>query len=376
MMVRDHILHIRDSGGIYGGERVILTLGKNIALRGLVDFSLLCMRRPDGRSEPLISSAKKIGLHVEAIDVKHRFDLRAIMKMREYIKAHNISLIHTHDFKSDCYGIWATHNLDVKRVATAHGSTRDSLVKKLYLFFDEYLAYRFYDKIIAVSEDLQSQLRGKHIQPDKIEVIQNGLDSDLLSLNEGIPEPPLPFVKRPGMRVFAVIGRLYPDKGHSLFLRALANTTAKYPEARGLIIGDGPEKESILRQIRTLHLEDRVYYCGVRKDIKNIYNMIDYLVIPSFTEGLPYVLLEAMAGSIPVLATAVGDIPLLIQDEVTGYLVPPGDVEAVSRRMEDLISKQDSARVMADNGKKLLKERYSAQGMVEKTERLYLSLLS
>lgn len=370
------VMHIRDSSGIYGSERVILTLGKNITRRGLFDFSLLCMRRPDGTSESLISSARKIGLHVVTVDVKERFDLSAIRRIRDYVKSQNVSLIHTHDFKSDFYGIWATLNLGVKRVATAHGSTRDSRLKKLYLFVDEHVAYKSYDKIIAVSEELQHQLLGKHIRPDKIEVIQNGLDIELLSINEDGPEPPLPFSKKPGTKIFGVIGRLYPDKGHSLFLRAFANIAGECPNIIGLIAGDGPGKEIILRQIRTLQLEERVYYCGIRKNIKYIYDSIDYLVIPSFREGLPYVLLEAMACGIPVLATAVGDIPLLVHDEVTGYLVPSGNTDALTRRMKDLITIPDKALNMANEGRKLVEEKYSAKRMVEKTENLYSSLLS
>ncbi len=375
-MRKPHILHIRDSSGIYGGERVILTLGKNMAGRGRFDVSLLCMRRPDGRSEALISSAEKIGIPVRPIDVRGRFDLMAILRVRKYIKDTNVSLIHTHDFKSDFYGIWATLGLGVKRVATAHGSTRDSIGKRIYLFFDEHLAYRSFDRIIAVSEELQDHLRRKNIPREKIEVIQNGLDIDLLSLNHGIADPPLPFVKRPGMKVFAVIGRLYPDKGQSEFLHSFARIAGEHPESYGMIIGDGPDGENLSEIIKTLHLQERVYLCGVRKNIKKIYDMIDFLVIPSFTEGLPYVLLEAMACGIPVLATAVGDIPLLIRDGVTGYLVPPGDREAMIRRMKDLLTRQEDVSIMADRAKALVEERYSARKMVEKTENLYSRLLA
>ncbi len=374
-MSHKHILHIRDSSDIYGGERVILTLGKNMVRRGLFDVSLLCMRRPDGRSEALISSAKKVGIPVQPMDVRGRLDLMAILRIRNYIREKNVSLIHTHDFKSDFYGIWATLNLGVKRVATAHGSTRDSLGKRLYLFFDEYLAYRSYDKIIAVSEELRDNLTRKHVHPETIAVIQNGLDIDLLNLNDDVVETPLPFIKRTGMKVFGVIGRLYPDKGQAKFLKAFAPVAQEHPESYGMIVGDGPDREDLVQLVNTLHLKERVYLCGVRKNIKKIYDMIDFLVIPSFTEGLPYVLLEAMASGIPVLATAVGDIPLLIQDKVTGFLVPPGDHAALTRRMKDLLSYPDHGSSMASRGRELVGERYSAQRMVEETENLYRSLL-
>lgn len=354
---------------------MIMTLGKNLNPE-LFDFSLLCMRRPDRRSRPLIDLALSMGFHVEPVDVGGRFDARALMGIRQYIRSNDISLIHTHDFKSDFYGLLATLNLGVKRVATAHGSTRDSLLKKLYLYFNEHGVYRFCDKVIAVSEDLLAELSAKGLRRDRIELIQNGLDADLLNGHPDGFEPPLPIAKSPGRTIFGVVGRLFPDKGHAVFLNAFASLLPELAGNFGMIAGDGPEKESILRLIRTLGIQERMFFCGVRKNVKEFYQNIDCLVIPSFTEGLPYVMLEAMACGIPIIGTSVGDIPLLIQDEVTGYLVPPGEIDAIARRMRDIVAGPEKALIMAEAAKKLVRENFSADLMVKKTEALYLSLLS
>jgi glycosyltransferase involved in cell wall biosynthesis len=369
-----HVLHIRDSSGIYGGERVILTLGRAISKGNRFRFSLLCMRRADGRSQALIEMARMAGIDVHPVDVDSRMDIGAVGKIREFIRDNKVSVIHTHDFKSDFYGLLATRNLDVKRVATAHGSTRDSILKRLYLFFDERLIYRYYDKIIAVSEELQTQLMKKNVPPGAIEVIQNGLDMDLLGLRREVEEPPLPIEKKQGMKIFGVIGRLYPDKGQSHFLDAFKAIADAFPHCYGVMVGDGPDFERLSQEIKSLHLEYRVHLCGVRKDMKKVYETIDYLVIPSFTEGLPYVLLEAMAGGVPVLATAVGDIPMLVEDGRTGFLVPPGDVAALSGRMRGLLEDERLARTMAKEAQALVQKRYSAKRMVEQTESLYSSL--
>jgi glycosyltransferase involved in cell wall biosynthesis len=371
-MKRRHVLHIRDSSGIFGGERAILTLARNLD-RDLFDLSLLCMRRPDGRSEPLIALASRLGIRVETLEVRGRLDFKALSRLRDFIRKEAVSIIHTHDFKSDFYGIWATANLDVRRVATAHGSTRDSRLKRAYLFFDEYLAYRFFDRVIAVSEDLREQL-GKGAGREKLTVIPNGLDPDLLSFQSGEGEPEPPFVKEQGMKTFAVIGRLFPDKGHAVFLEAFSLIAREIPEAAGLIAGDGPERDAVLKQIQSLSLADRVRYCGVRKDMKGFYGLADCLVIPSYTEGLPYVLLEAMAFGIPIIATSVGDMPRLVRDGVTGYLVPPGDARALAERMKDLVRMPVHAMSMAEEGRRLVHDRYSARAMARSTEQLYLSL--
>jgi len=370
---RRRILHIRDSGGLFGGESVILTLARNID-RKLFHMRLLCMRRPDGKSEPFIAMARKIGVDVDPLEVRGRFDNRAISSLRSYLKRNRIELIHTHDFKSDFYGLMSACNLGIRKISTAHGSTRDSLLKRLYLLLDEQIAYRCFDRVVAVSEDLRTRLSGKLIPGDKIELIQNGLDMDLLDLKVG--DSDVAFPARPGTKVFGVIGRLYPDKGHALFLEAFAALARDHQDVFCVIAGDGPEKESIQKQIDASGLGGKVMCCGAVKDIRRLYDSIDYLVIPSLTEGLPYVLLEAMAMGIPVLATSVGDIPLLIRDGHTGYLVAPGDIESLARGMEDLISMPGQAHLMAKRGRKLVEDHYLAAGMVKKTEALYLSLLS
>ena len=367
------VLHIRDSGGLYGGERAILTLAKNLD-RDFFDLTLLCMRRPDGRSDPLISMAREMGIGVRELDVSKRLDVRALLKLRTLVRATGVSLVHTHDFKSDFYGVWATANTGVRRVATAHGSTRDSLLKKAYLYFDERLAYRFFDRVITVSNELRDQLGVNGSMRGKLVMIPNGLDPELLGFSTDANDIPLDFPKTPGMKVFAVVGRIFPDKGQAVFVQAFARIAREFPEAGGLIAGDGPGKGEVLKLIDSLGLSRRVHCCGARRNIKEIYDLADFLVIPSFTEGLPYVLLEAMALGIPVLATSVGEIPRIVRDGVSGYLVPPGEPLEMARRMRDLLGNPSAAQSMAQAGKRFVEETCSARAMARATEGLYRSL--
>jgi glycosyltransferase involved in cell wall biosynthesis len=107
-----------------------------------------------------------------------------------------------------------------------------------------------------------------------------------------------------------------------------------------------------------------------------VYDRINCLVIPSLTEGLPYVLLEAMAGKVPVIATAVGDIPALIQDRRSGFLVPPGDASSIAERMIEILDDPNGAREMAEYAYRNVVERFSAERMVRETERLYLEVMN
>ncbi len=368
-----NILIIRDSSGIYGSERVILTLASRISRE---DFHthLLCFRRGDQKSEPLIDLGREIGIEVIPIDIAGRFDLNALQAIRSIMKEKDISIVHSHDFKSNFYAALASANLNVIRIATAHGSTRDSLKKNAYLMLDEWFMYRFFDRIIIVSYRLSPELERKHLGKDKIIVIQNGLDLNLPQYIEQTDEPALPAPK--GSFIFAVIGRLFPDKGHKYFLEAFSLARRKHPSITGLIIGDGPERSHIGKMISGMGMADMVHLCGVRSNMNYVYRNIDCLVIPSLTEGLPYVLLEAMTNGVPVIATSVGDIPLLVRNQSTGYLVPPGDSCALARSMIDAIEDPCSSEQMALKGKQLVMEFYSADKMVKQTEDLYLDLLS
>jgi len=370
-----NVVQIRDSSGIYGAERVILALVKYID-KEIFNVSILCMTGRDRKSEILISRAKELGIDVIPIKVNGRLDFKAIAVMRKVMKASEVNLFHSHDFKSNFYGLLASNRLNIKRVTTAHGSTRDSLLKRAYLYLDEHIIYGYFDKIVAVSERLANQLKNKCVGSEKIQLIRNGLDlgsmkfgTDRLSLNKTRYDSDNP-------KAFGVIGRFYPDKGHELFLRAFKNVCKIYPLTKALIVGDGPAKNEIIKTIKELGLEENVTLCGFRSDMENIYNRIDLLVIPSFREGLPYVLLEAMASRIPVLATAVGDIPLLIKNGETGYLIQPEDPEALENGMIDFLSHPQRTHSMAEKGYDLIIEKYSAERMVKDTQKLYLSLLN
>lgn len=367
------VMHVRDSNGVYGAEQVILTLAKNVD-KDRYHLILLCMRRKDGRSEELINKARELGINVISVDVNGRFDLNAIRNIRGSLKENRVSIIHSHDYKSDLYGLIASRGLGIRNIVTVHGSTRDSLRKKLYLFITERFIYRFVDKLIAVSGEISQYLKKYH-DAKRIELIRNGIDLSFLeNEKKGKREDFLSQLN--GRKVFAVIGRLFPDKGHRYFLKAFASFSKDHPIVSGIIVGDGPSKNEIINQLRELKLDYNVKILGNCSDMQTIYENIDFLVIPSLREGLPYVLLEAMAYKVPVLASAVGDIPHLIKDGITGYLVQPGDADGLKKRMEEMITQPFKCKEMAEKAHQLVLEKYSADKMVRKTEALYDAVLA
>jgi glycosyltransferase involved in cell wall biosynthesis len=369
------IMHVRDSSGIFGAERVILSIANNIDRRRF-DLKLLCMQRADGKSSKLMRRASEIGIEVIPVAVDRRFDPFAILKMKRVFSENGVQIVHTHDFKSDFYALVAGAGTGIRRVSTAHGSTRDSRLKRFYLYWDERVLYRAFDRGVVVSKDLEKHLLGMKVPTRKIRVIQNGLDFGLLKGETEERERGNPLQMPPEKAAFAVIGRLYPDKGHRFFLEAIAAVSKSKRGVVGLIVGDGPARDDIAEQVVRLKLDEHVRLCGFRSDMQAVYDRISCLVIPSLTEGLPYVLLEAMAGKVPVIATAVGDIPALIQDRRSGFLVPPGDASSIAERMIEILDDPNGAREMAEYAYRNVVERFSAERMVRETERLYLEVMN
>ena len=374
MSEKVRIMHVRDSSGIFGAERVILSIANNIDRRRF-DLKLLCMQRPDGKGSRLINRARKISAKVIPLAVRYRFDPSAIFKMKRVFNENRVQIVHTHDFKSDFYALVAGAGTGIRRVLTAHGSTRDSRLKRFYLYWDERVLYRVFDRVVAVSKELEKYLLSMNVPAEKIRVIQNGLDFGLLKGETNDNLKGKSFEVPSGKTTYAVIGRLYPDKGHRFFLEALAEVLKTGRPVYGVIVGDGPARHEIARLVVQLNLEKHVRLYGFRSDMQAVYECIDCLVIPSLTEGLPYVLLEAMANRVPLIATTVGDIPALIENGRNGLLVPPGDASAVAERIIEIFDYPESARELAENAYRTVTEMYSAERMVRQTEQLYIELM-
>ncbi|MGH7644473.1 MAG: glycosyltransferase family 4 protein, partial [Gemmatimonadales bacterium] len=310
---RIRVLHIKDSRGLWGAERVILTLARSLD-PARFELVLLCLRG-DAASDALIAAARTQGMDVEIVPVRGRLDWGAVRAVRRLVARRRVDIVHAHDFKSSFYALSATTGLGMRRVVTAHGSTRDSRLMRAYLFLDEKLVYRAYHRVVAVADNEATLLRQRGVPARKIEVIANAIALP--------PESQAPRTGRPD--VFGVVGRLYPDKGHRFFLEAFMAVARQHQTARARIVGGGPLAESLAREVEARGLAGRVSLDGVAEDMPRVYRELGAVVIPSLREGLPYVLLEAFAHQVPVLATAVGDIPRLVEHGRTGLLAQPGD---------------------------------------------------
>jgi glycosyltransferase involved in cell wall biosynthesis len=210
----------------------------------------------------------------------------------------------------------------------------------------------------------------------KIEVIYNGLNlAPYQNSNNGKE-------LRNGLGIddhIPLVGMIanfnFEIKGHRYFLEAAKTVLEKIPNVEFLLAGDGPLRHHYEELTHELGLKEKIHFLGERNDVPTILSNLSISVLSSTSEGLSNVILESMAAGKPVIATNVGGSPEMVIDDVTGYLVPPGDSQAMAKAITELLRDPDKAITMGVAGKKLVGEKFSIKAMVESYENLYKSLM-
>jgi glycosyltransferase involved in cell wall biosynthesis len=172
-----------------------------------------------------------------------------------------------------------------------------------------------------------------------------------------------------------MVARLDPIKGHRFFIEAAANVLRRNPDTHFLLIGDGPLRSEITERLEIARLTDRVHMLGDRSDVAQLISSLDLLVLSSLHEGLPNAVMEAMAASVPVVATAVGGTRELITDGETGFLAPPADSEALAKQINFALLNRDARTRITAAARKRIEAEYGMDRMVDSVERLYDELL-
>ncbi|MFC1533116.1 glycosyltransferase family 4 protein [Thermodesulfobacteriota bacterium] len=367
------IAHVRTSHGVFGAERVILGLLK-AADKEKYDVSVILLASEPDLNHDFQNAIQRMGICVKNFLFNGRLDLTGVKKLRKYILHNNIDLIHCHDFKANFYGIMATHGATVKKIATHHSSTKDSLLLRFYLWFNEFLFLRFFHRIIAASTQLTQELWARLLKK-KVIFIPNGIDTEFFNepINNGYDEPDL-YIS-PGKTIMGIIGRLFPDKGHEDLFNALAILKDEFPNLILLVVGDGPEKERLVSLREKLGLRDEITFCGVRREMRKIYKILDLFVMPSIREGLPMALLEAMLARVPVVATRVGEIPSVLDEGKRGRLIDPNNPKELYSEIKHLLYNPTRTENMVNEAEVFVHEKYSAVSMTRNTESLYCDLL-
>ncbi len=308
-------------------------------------------------------------------------DTIALRELARLIRRVRPLIVHTHTAKAGVLGRLAARIVGVPVVVhTYHGHVFQgyfSPVKtRLFLSIERWLARRT-DRLLTVSESVRQELLRLGIgTPERVQVIPLGLDLDgflqcatlrgQLRAQLGIGDAPL----------VGIIARLVPIKRHEDFLAAARDVALRLPDCRFLVVGDGELRVGLEDRARALGLDGRIYFLGWRGDLPGLYADLDLVALTSANEGLPVSLIEAMAAGLPVVATRVGGVPDLVEDGVTGLLVPPKDPGALAEAMVRLLSDPNRRQAMGDAGRERVDPAYSAERLLRDVGRLYTELLA
>lgn len=339
-------------------------------------------------SDGLLSDeARKIdSLEVELLPSLRReinlfFDLKAFVDLYSFIKKNDIDIVHTHSSKAGIVGRWAAYLAGVGIIIhTIHGwefyDGQNRLIKWLYITLER-LTARITTRLIAVCEAaIKKGLNYKIGTSNKYRLIYYGIDYNAFSNIRQDRE----YTKRClGLRednfIVGMIACFKPQKAHRDLIKAASLIVREVPGVQFLLVGDGALRSKMIRQIERLGLGDRFVLAGWRKDIPQILSNLDLVVLSSLWEGLPIVILEAMAAARAVVATNVGGVSEIVKEAKTGFLVEVGNYKQIANRITFLINNRHLATQMGRSAQQSLNGTFSIDSMIRNIEETYKELL-
>ncbi len=356
------VLHVISSGGMYGAEAVILQLMRAGAEGG--DESAVAIF--DNRSAPneeFAEAAGRAGVRVERVVCEGQMDRRVPGRIWGLARGMGAEVVHAHGYKADLYTWAGLRGGGVALVSTCHTWYDNGLAVRVYGALDRGVL-RDFDGVVAVSEEVRERLLRAGVRAERTALIANGLEvGPYAGMAAGVGRGETPVV--------GLGARLAREKGVDVFLRMAAGVRAERPEARFAVWGEGPERASLERLRGELGLENVVAMPGRREDMVEALEEMDVWVSASRQEGLPMALLEAMAAGRAVVATAVGEVPGVVEDGRTGYLVGSEDVEGMVRRVEELLGDEGRRRAMGEAARSEVRGRFGAEAMMRRYRAVY-----
>lgn len=282
--------------------------------------------RPRG---PLSALVEQAGLRLTHLEMALHPGPGTLWRLVTWLRDEHIDIIHAYLYHASVLSRVAGRVAGVPVVITSTRCSLDYLPR--YAWWVDRWTAPLGDRILAVSNGTADFIvNEEHIDRSRVVVVPNGVDLDRFRPGDQMAARRALRVDS-GDYVIAVIGRLHEQKGHRYLVEALAALRPEIPGLRCLVAGDGPLRSTLERQVRDLGLGDVLRFLGRVDDPRPVYDAADLVVLPSLYEGMPNVVLEAMAMGVPVVATAVAGSVELVEDSVTGFLVPRADSASLAR---------------------------------------------
>jgi glycosyltransferase involved in cell wall biosynthesis len=345
----------------YGGaERFTLDLIKSLD-KEIFNIHLITIK---GGGE-LLGNFRKTGIKIKLFNKKSKLGLKTIWQISKYLRKEKIDIVHTQLFAGDTWGRIAAWFAGIPIIiSTEQNVNKDErrlkkIIKKMLSFITA--------RIIAISEAVKDyQVEMEKISKKKIEVVYNGIDLNNFPFTADYhfnrQEP-----------ILGIIGRLEPQKGHLVSLRALNLVVKNNPRVKLIIMGQGSQENIIRQEAQRLGIEGNIIWQKPQDNVLGILKKIDLLVVPSLWEGLGIVILEAQAAGIPVVASSVDGIKEII-NEKNGFLFEKKDYQKLAEIINRIIEKPFMLEGRRTAGRKTVEEKFDIKKIAQRYQNIYLNL--
>jgi glycosyltransferase involved in cell wall biosynthesis len=351
-----HVVHLMASPFYGGPERQMLGLARHLPESFQSTFLSFA---EGGKACAFLEHVHHAGLRGKVLKKNWPHLGAAIAEVASELRDLRADLLCCSGYKPDIVGWRAARKAGVPVIAVAHGWTAATWKVRCYEGFDR-VALRWFDAIVCVSEAQARRVRYALVRKDKIVVIHNAVGIESFrrldpkageQLRALFPEPP--------RWIIGGAGRLSPEKGFHILVDAAAEVLHQRSDAGFVLFGDGPLRQDLEMRAKSQSLERRFIFTGFRPDLLRYLPHLDLGVIPSFTEGLPVILLELFAAGVPAVATRVGGVPEVLEDGLSGYLVRVGDSKALAAKILEMLGNDGRRRSMGQHARERVQADFS-----------------
>ncbi len=364
-------------GDLWAGAEVqLLSLMRYLARLPGFECSVILFN--EGR---LAEELRKLPVSLTVISEQTFSPMGIAYRLAKALRKIRPDVVHTHKYKDSFIGTLVARSLGIPYVVRiVHGLPEPFMGLRnakmvAYTAADRLMTGWFVDRVVAVSSDIEKVLIGMY-GSNRVSCIHNGIDLEAVRVTTSreafrrkwqIPEDAV---------VIGTVGRLVPVKGHAILLDATRILQASIGNVALVLVGDGPLRKDLEANAKRLGLEKSVIFAGQQDQSYDFMNMMDVFVLPSLHEGIPMVVLEALALQRPVVATRVGGIPEVIEHGQTGFLAEPSDASSLARLLQRLVEDLPMAVSIGKAGRTRVEEKFTARTMAGKTAELYEQVLS
>lgn len=363
---------VTGSGG--GPDKTILNSPRFLEPLG---YRMVCayMHPPnDPGFDVLRQKADRYRAPLISIPDRGAWDWRVVTESLAVCKREKVTVWHGHDYKTNALGLILKRFWPMRLVTTVHGWVQHTRRTPLYYRIDQLCLPR-YERVICVSDDLLEACLAAGVPAKNCVLLENGIDSAEYARQRTTAEAKAALGLPTSGFVIGAVGRLSGEKGFDVLIRSTHTLVSRGLDVRLVIVGEGHERANLEQLARELNLSDRVRLPGWQADVRPYFEAMDVFALSSLREGLPNVLLEAMALEVPVVSTRVNGVPRLVQDGRNGFLVNAADLEGLTTALTGLLKNEGLRDLFRAAGRRTVETRYSFATRMQRLKRLYDELL-